>query len=81
MATGLVLIMFGAFLAFAVEDNVNSVDLGITGWILILGGLVCIVHAHLTPASERTVTRTKESSDPKQPTNVVKEIFRERRTD
>ena len=30
MATGLVLIMFGAFLAFAVEDHVDNVNLGVT---------------------------------------------------
>jgi hypothetical protein len=81
MATGLVLIMFGAFLAFAVEDHVDNVNLGVTGWILIFGGLVSIAYSRYTSASEKTVTRSEESSDPDQPAKVVKEIFRERRTD
>ena len=62
MATGLVLIMFGAFLAFAVEDHVDNVNLGVTGWILIFGGLVSITYSRYTSASSVAVNGSSSSS-------------------
>lgn len=40
---GIVLIVIGAILKFAVSDNVQGVDLGMIGWILMGAGLVALL--------------------------------------
>jgi len=78
---GLFLLVFGALLTFAVEDELPGVDLGVAGVILMIAGAAVIAHARATAQRERLVERREESSDPDTPDHVVREIDRVRRTD
>jgi len=72
----------GAILAFAVEDNVPNIDLGVTGVILMIAGAAVIAHARWEEQREKVVRLREESADPNTPPRVVEEIVRERgRTD
>jgi hypothetical protein len=78
---GLCLVVVGALLTFAVKDDVPGINLGVAGLILMIAGAVVIAHARATAAQERVVTRREESDDPTDPTQVVRETVRQRRTD
>jgi hypothetical protein len=73
MAPGVVLVVIGAILAFAVRDEVPGVDIHTVGWILMTAGVVVIAHAHRNEQHERVVTRTDSTEDPQLPTHVTKQ--------
>jgi uncharacterized protein DUF6458 len=78
---GLLLLVLGALLAFAVKDDMPGVNLGVAGLILMVAGAAVIAHARGTAREERIVERHEESSDPNTPNHVVREIEKEGRTD
>jgi hypothetical protein len=80
MTPGIVLLVVGALLTFAVEDHVDNLNLGVAGVILMLAGVAVLVHAR-TAKDEKTVTVREESSDPEDTTHVVEQITRERHQD
>ena len=81
MGPGLLLLVLGALLAFAVKDDMPGVNLGVAGLILMVAGAAVIAHARGTARMERIVERHEESSDPSTPNHVVREIEKEGRTD
>ncbi len=81
MGAGIAVMVVGAILAFAVKDNLGSVDLKVVGVILLLAGAAMIVFARRGVRDERVVTRTEDSADPDAPTRVVREVVEERRED
>lgn len=40
---GIILLVVGGVLAFAIQDSVEQIDLVMVGWILIAGGVLSIV--------------------------------------
>ena len=82
MGTGVFLMVVGAILAFAVDDNVPHINLGVTGLILMIAGAAVIAHARYNEQREKVVTVREESQDPDTAPHVVEEVVRERgRTD
>ena len=82
MGTGVFLMVVGAILAFAVDDDVPNINLGVTGLILMIAGAVVIAHARYNEQREKVVTLREESEDPHTAPRVVEEVVRERgRTD
>jgi len=77
MGAGLVLVVVGALLTFAVEDHVPNLNLKVAGLILMIAGGVVIAHARATEGKQRTVTVVDESTDPEVPTHTVEETIRE----
>jgi membrane-bound ClpP family serine protease len=80
VGVGVFLMVVGAILAFAVDDDVPGIDLGIAGLILMVAGAAVIAHARHGAQRERVVTR-RDETDPTSPPHVVQETTRERRTD
>jgi hypothetical protein len=78
MGPGVVLVVIGAILAFAVRDEVPAVDIHTVGFILMIAGAVVIAHAHRNEQHERVVTRTESDGDPELPTHVTRETTVER---
>jgi membrane-bound ClpP family serine protease len=81
VGAGLFLVVLGALLSFAVKDDMPNINLGVAGVILMVAGAAVIAHARATSQRESVVERREESSDPAVPTQVVREMHRERRTD
>ena len=81
MGAGLSLIVIGALLAFAVEDDVSGINLGIAGLILMLAGAAVIAHARATSQKEQVTIRREETDESTPHTHVVQETIRQRRTE
>ena len=79
MGVGLFLMVVGAILTFAVDDEVPNIDLRVTGIIILLAGVASMVHARQGDSRERVVTRTDDPDDPDEAPHVVQETVRERR--
>jgi len=73
MGAGLVLVVIGAILSFAVTDHVDNVNLGIVGLILMIAGGAVIANAKRTSVSEHTVVERQGDGSP---TRVVDEVVR-----
>ncbi len=69
--------VFGAILAFAVEDRLPAVHLHVVGLILLVAGAAVIAHARHGVRHERVVRRVEEPLDPGDPPRVVEEIIQE----
>jgi hypothetical protein len=93
MGGGLFLLVVGAILAFAVDDDMPGIDLGTVGLILMLAGAAVIAWARNGHERERVVTTTGTEADlgpspldpdvsvepvGEQQTQVVHEVVRER---
>ncbi len=78
MGAGVFLLVVGAILAFAIDDDVPGINLGVAGLILMLAGAAVIAHARHGAQRERVVRRVEEHTDPTEPPQVVEEIIRER---
>jgi len=61
---GMLLVVVGAILAFAVEDDVPGIDLRMTGLILMLAGAAAIAYARKGSERERVVTTTGTATPP-----------------
>ncbi len=51
VAFGIILAIAGAIITFAVDAQVDNVDLAVIGWILMAGGVVSIVAGAIKGAS------------------------------
>ena len=58
MGGGMFLLVVGAILAFAVDDDLPGIDLNVTGLILMLAGAAAIAWARRGSERERVVTTT-----------------------
>jgi hypothetical protein len=77
MGLGLFLVVVGAILAFAVDDNLPDVNLGVAGLIIMLAGAAVIAHARNRVVRERVVTR-RDGDAGDGPSHVIEEVIRER---
>ena len=57
-ALGIILIVAGAVLTFAINDTVESVDLEMIGWILMGGGAVSLLVAAIVGAGWMATSRS-----------------------
>ena len=81
MGTGIFLVAFGAFLTWAVVDNVRNLNLDVAGFIVMLAGVAVMVNAKVGDRTQKTVTFHEESPDSETPAREVQETVEERRTD
>ncbi|MGZ4503192.1 MAG: DUF6458 family protein [Nocardioidaceae bacterium] len=82
MGMGVFLLVVGAILTFAIDDDVPSIRLWVTGIIFMIAGVAVILNARRT--AERTRTETERIvEDPDDPTKpqVIERTFRERNND
>ncbi len=61
LGAGILLIVVGAILAFAIHLHVGWVDLSTVGWILMAAGLVGVVIGVVLLSHRRTATTTSRS--------------------
>ena len=81
MTPGIILIVVGAMLTFAVTDHVPNVDLGTAGWILMVAGLAVLAYNIVAEFTRKNVVRREEWSDPDDQHHVVRQILEQRRMD
>ncbi|MEO6653378.1 MAG: DUF6458 family protein [Ilumatobacteraceae bacterium] len=62
-ALGIILIVGGAILAFAVERQTDGVDLVTIGWIMIAGGGLALLVALIQGAGFMSMSKTKMHSE------------------
>lgn len=60
---GIVLIIAGAILTFAVDAAVENVDLAMVGWILIAGGVLSLVAGAIRSASWMSLGKKKYQTE------------------
>ena len=77
MGIGVLLMVVGAILAFAVEDRVPAVNVPMVGVILMVAGAGIIAYARHGEERERRVRRVERTADPADPTHVTEEVIRE----
>jgi hypothetical protein len=58
-AIGVILVVAGAILTFAIEKSVEGVDLAVIGWILIGGGVLSLVIAAIQGAGWMSMGNNK----------------------
>lgn len=73
MTFGVILVMTGAVLTFAVKNDSSVVDLQVLGIILMLGGGALIYHGQQTRNKVRETTTIDDLTNPDRPTHVVRE--------
>lgn len=73
MTAGVIFVMMGAVLTFAVKGDNSVVDLQVLGIILMLGGGALIYHGQQHRNRVREVTTIDDLTDPERPTHVVRE--------
>ncbi len=59
VAFGIVLTIAGAVLTFAIDTQVENVDLAMIGWILMAGGVVSVVAGAIRGASFMSMGKQK----------------------
>ena len=72
MGPGIVLIILGAILTFAVRGDTNFVNLNVVGIIFLIAGSVLVYFARNASRS-RKVTTVEDLSDPDRPVRTVSE--------
>ncbi len=77
MGIGVLLMVVGAILAFAVNDQVPAINIPVVGVILMVAGAAIIAYARHGEEHERRVRRVEETGDPMHPTHVTEEVIRE----
>jgi uncharacterized membrane protein len=70
---GVILVMMGAILTFALKNDSSVVDLQILGIILMVGGGALMFHAQQTKNKVREVTEIKDLTNPEKPTHIRRE--------
>jgi hypothetical protein len=79
MGTGVILIVVGAILTFAVEDDVPGINLAVTGLILMVAGAAVVAYARNGSERRHTVVRRDDATGTgAEGTHVVEEIDRVR---
>jgi membrane protein implicated in regulation of membrane protease activity len=69
IGSGIFLIAVGAILAFALNESVDAVDLGLVGWILMGAGVLAVIISLVVNAQNRkrtTVTESRSTAQPQQ---------------
>ncbi len=74
---GVFLLVVGAILALAVNDEVPGVNIHVVGLILMAAGAGVIAHARHGDRHERVVRRVEEPLEPGDSPHVVEEVVRE----
>jgi hypothetical protein len=65
LGTAIVLLALGAILAFAVDYDINGLDIQVIGWILmVVGALGIVLEMAIWGPRQRRVTRTDAYGDP-----------------
>ena len=72
MGPGIVLIILGAILTFAVRGDTNFVNLNVVGIIFLIAGSVLVYFAR-NASRARKVTTVEDLSDPDRPVRTVSE--------
>jgi hypothetical protein len=75
---GVVMVVLGAILAFAVRKETPGVDIQTVGVILMLAGAGVIAHARRGTRHERVVERVEDPVEPGSPTHTVREHVTDR---
>ena len=58
-AIGVILVVAGAILTFAIEKSVEGVDLAVVGWIMMAGGALSLVIAAIQGAGWMSMSNSK----------------------
>lgn len=58
-AIGVIFVVAGAILTFAVEKTVEGVDLDVIGWIMMGGGALALIIAAIQGAGWMSMSKTK----------------------
>ena len=61
---GVVLLVLGAILAFAVQDSISQVDLTAVGYILMVGGAVLLLLSLVMEGRSRRITSQATTARP-----------------
>jgi len=79
---GVFLLVLGAILTFAIDDDVPGIRLWVTGIIFMIAGVALILNARRTAERVRTETEkvVEDPDDPAHP-QVIERTFRERNND
>lgn len=77
MTGGVITLMIGAILTFAVKSDSSVIDLQVLGIILMLGGGALIYHGQQNRDRVREVTTIDDVSDPDRRTHIVREELHE----
>jgi hypothetical protein len=75
IGAGILIAAIGAILAFAVDAELNGVDVQTIGVILLIAGIVIAVIAAAVTASRRTVVGDRVVEEPVGGRRVVRETY------
>lgn len=65
IGSGIFLIALGAILAFALNESVDAINLGLVGWILMGAGVLALIISLVVSAqSRRRTTVTEQHTSP-----------------
>jgi hypothetical protein len=81
MGAGLALVVIGALLAFAVDDELRHVNLFVAGLILMAAGGLVIWYRLNAPAGTRQDVADGVAEDPERPSHDGRARSRDRRPD
>ena len=73
VTAGVIFVMMGAILTFAVNDDVSWINLRVLGIIVMLGGGALIYHGNQNRNKVREVTTIDDLTEPDRPKHVVRE--------
>lgn len=74
LGTGIVLFVIGAILAFALNVQVDWIDLQLVGYILMAAGAVGIILGIVLMTRRRTVATTRTAVDPVDGERVTRRV-------
>ncbi|WP_084077473.1 DUF6458 family protein [Demequina sp. NBRC 110057] len=63
IGSGIFLIAVGAILAFALNESVDAIDLGMVGWILMAAGALGIAISLIMSGQRRNTTHTQVTEE------------------
>ena len=81
MGAGVLLVVLGAILTFAVRVEMPGIDLTVVGVILMVAGGAMIAYAQRTTEHERVITRVESTGDPNDRQHTVRKVIRESTSD
>ena len=73
MGPGIVLIILGAILTFAVRGDTNFVNVHVVGVIFLIAGATLVWFGRNGGTRARTITTVEDLSDPQRPVQTVTE--------
>jgi hypothetical protein len=75
MAPGILLVVVGAILAFAVRADSKVIDIQTMGWILMVGGAALIYHGRQVGGQVHETTVVDDLTNPDRPVHSVREYY------